>query len=509
MDQASHEIRRFRRRVAHRVAVVRGLRWGAVYLVAWGTVALLLRAAFSVSSGWLLMGLGGLVPVAALAVLSGLRSRPDPLAVRARLDREGAAGGLLMAAAEVDLGAWSQRLPPLLPGPRLVPTWRPGRTAGAGLGAAAYLAACLLLPVTRAGEAPPRPLDLRREVAARTEELAKLEEAGVLEEERADTLREELAAVAENAAGDRPAESWEALEALQRQTAALVAEAAENALAESDALALAGELAAALATAAENGAEVTAAAQELAELSGQAAAEQGRMAAFSDLLASSTASTGSPGKPGKPGEPGETGAWTPERLERLAEGLANDSAEALERLRKLAAAGRLPPGIDGELMRRAAQQAAGQGEADSALRAFLEENAGSSLAETLAACNASGACRLGRPGDGPQPGQGGISRGPGPAPMTWKDPTAEGGARFAAVALPPAAVAALGRQSLLGLSVADPTTPGAAPPSGSEPPGAAALPAGEGSAVVRELLPQHRGAVRRYFERAPQETPRE
>jgi hypothetical protein len=87
--------------------------------------------------------------------------------------------------------------------------------------------------------------------------------------------------------------------------------------------------------------------------------------------------------------------------------------------------------------------------------------------------------------------------------MTWKDPSAEAGARFEEVALPPSAVAALGRQSLLGLSAADPSRPGSARPSGSSE-GANALQSGasgEGSAVVRDLLPQHRGAVRRYFER--------
>jgi hypothetical protein len=491
MDDASNQdpiFDRFRQRVARRVALVRALRWGTVYLLGAGTAALVLRAAFGIPPERLLWGGAGLLAVAVAAGISALRERPDPSAVRAWLDRAGGAGGLLMAGAEVPLGAWQERLGPL---PDLPLQSRGGRSGWVCLGATAYLAACLLLPVTRAGEAMPRPLDLQREVAALTEQVEQLEALEAVDEATADALKDQLAEIAEEAAGDRPAESWEALDALARQAENLAAEAAEEAMARREALAMAAEMAEGLAAAAETGAEVTAAAQELAELARQAAAADAQMAAMAELA----------GLLDPAGGQGALQLDSAAALRQLAEHLSNASREQLERLQQLAEAGQLPPGIDPEMLRQAAEAAAGRGEADDALLAYLEENAGSSLTAALVQCQASGSCSLG-PGE---MGRGGVQRGPGAAPMTWKEPTAEGNTRFQEVALPPAAVAALGRQFLLGMSVADPSTaegtaaaPTAAP---------AALPAGEGAAVVRELLPQHRGAVRRYFERAPQGVP--
>ena len=68
------------------------------------------------------------------------------------------------------------------------------------------------------------------------------------------------------------------------------------------------------------------------------------------------------------------------------------------------------------------------------LMAFLSQNPGN--ASLAAACLAM------------QPGKGGITRGPGPAPMTWTDPASEQGVAFKEAVLPSASLEALKKSRL-------------------------------------------------------------
>jgi hypothetical protein len=84
--------------------------------------------------------------------------------------------------------------------------------------------------------------------------------------------------------------------------------------------------------------------------------------------------------------------------------------------------------------------------------------------------------------------------------MAWKDPTSDDGFKFKEEALPPSSVQAFKDSITVGLSAG---SPGKTKADGSA--GAGALDgakAGDGSASTQVVLPRHRQAVERYFERA-------
>jgi hypothetical protein len=121
---------------------------------------------------------------------------------------------------------------------------------------------------------------------------------------------------------------------------------------------------------------------------------------------------------------------------------------------------------------------------NSGLSQFLKENAQKMSVEeaTLQWCS----------------GKGGVDRGRGDAAMTWTDGTSEKDAKFKEKALPPSVVAGLNDSQLVGLSASAPV----ADTSGVAAHGALnSAAAGGGSAHTQTILPRHKGAVKRYFDR--------
>jgi hypothetical protein len=121
------------------------------------------------------------------------------------------------------------------------------------------------------------------------------------------------------------------------------------------------------------------------------------------------------------------------------------------------------------------------------LMAFLKENAGCMGTE----CALSAFCRT--------PGSGGVSRGRGDAPMTWTDSSSEQNVAFKEEALPPASLQALKDSIQAGITMAAPPTEQQNGQSGDGTLDSAA--GGSGEAHTQQLLPRHRGVVKRYFER--------
>jgi hypothetical protein len=88
--------------------------------------------------------------------------------------------------------------------------------------------------------------------------------------------------------------------------------------------------------------------------------------------------------------------------------------------------------------------------------------------------------------------------------MAWKDPTSDDGFKFKEEALPPSAVQAL--KDSIKIGTVGRSRPGPGP--GTNPDGSASTGAldgaktGDGSANTQVVLPRHRQAVERYFDRA-------
>jgi hypothetical protein len=81
--------------------------------------------------------------------------------------------------------------------------------------------------------------------------------------------------------------------------------------------------------------------------------------------------------------------------------------------------------------------------------------------------------------------------------MTWTDGTSEKDARFKEKELPPSALAGLKESQMVGISAAAPTVENQVAAHGA----LNNANQGGGSAYTQSILPRHKGAVKRYFER--------
>lgn len=471
-DTFDRAMQRFRLRSGRLQAVRRLVRWSAWWALGWGSVVLVARAGFEAEGQILWLGFAMLPVVWMLAAVAGWRRRPPERAVRALFDRWYARGGLLMWAGEQPLdGAWDDALgtpaaalrSPSEPRPR----WRGRRSWGLLLAATTFLTAAFLLPTGWDLEADERPLEIDQQLDALDERIDLLDEEGILDEEEAEGLREDLERVREDASGRDPARAWETLDHLDESTAWAAQEGAEEAMQQGQQLAAAEALAETLES---TDAAVALSADALAELSAMSA----EAAAAEKLLGDETARALAELLKNGPMNRGDLG-----RLQAaLGEG-RQDLREMMERLRQAGL-------IDLEALKMGERMLGDMNDQD--LQEYLDQHG---MTAALVYCE--------------RPGQGGVSRGPGTADLTPGE-TREDGVDFQPEVLPPSALANLDDSELLGVMAVDPSAQGStvSTQAGSALGGAAV---GGGSAHTRSLLPRHRRAVRRFFERQPTAEP--
>jgi len=478
-------VARLRRRLAAVLAVRCALQWTAAWCFAWGVAVLGLRALLGVSAGPLLWGLAGLAPCAAGACVLAWRRTPSRAAVRALVDRESRGGGLVMAGAEVPLGAWATRVPAVTV-PRLV--WRKRPLVLLACGAATFVVLGFAVPQRMVEIQSAHPLQVTDEVADLQAQIEVLEEEQVLAEEEADSLRRALKQAADEATGEDPAKTWEALDHLDEAVRAAAAEAAEDAAVQTETLAKAESLARALGRDAGrlDDEALDVATQKLADLLQEAAARNAENAldaqAEEGLQPGETAAgTAADEALRKHLDACNAGRLTRGACRAMAADLARCRGDVLARLMRLKEAGLL----DAALLGRLAEGNLEPGD----LLALLEGLAGEDLTpEVLIEQWLLGG-----------PGRGGIDRGPGDAPLLQGEPASEEGVEFKEEALPPPKVADLKESRLLGVSLgAPPVEEGGAPAGGGVLDSAQS---GGGSAQTHRVLPKHRSAVQRYFRR--------
>ena len=453
-------IRRFAFRLRALLVVKYLLSMVTIWLFAWGTIILALRAAADTSNRNLLWGALVLIPIFLCALVMARRRMPSQAAVRAVLDKQSGCGGLLMAEDQTDMGDWLRRMPSVV-APRL--RWKGRRASGLFLSAALFVAISFIVPVRFAAMAGDRPLDVAREAEKLADEIEALKKEEIIEEAKADSLEQKIAEVRSDASGEDPAKTWEALDHIQDAVTKTTQEAMEKMAANSQRLGQAEALSKAMAD--DGGAMdsklMSEAMKELSDLSQSATganelAESGLSQETLDAL--------------------KAGSLSKEQLKQLSGALGKSKGKLSERLAKLRDAGL----IDLKTLK----QCENAGKCDSAgLASFLAENAGDMSVDELMAL---------------WPGKGGVSRGRGDAPMSWSDGTSERGAKFKEQVLSPSALAGLKDSQLVGRSVGAPTVE----KNGAARAGAlAGASSGGGSAFTQGVLPRHKGAVKRYFER--------
>jgi hypothetical protein len=455
-------IRRFRLTLAALLFLKHALAFLTAWAFLWGTGVLALRAGLGAPRLPLLWGLAAAPLALVPAVVLALRRLPPASAVRAVVDHSSGCGGLLMAGEEQDLGPWQGGMPAPAR-PRV--SWR-GRRAWALLAlAACYVLAGFLVPQRLADLGSGPPLEIGREVEKLAGQVEVLKEEAVLDPARADALKQKLNQLRDESSGKDPVKTLEALDRLEKVTTQAARDAADSASRKTEEMARAETLAQALRdTAPDLPPKVLAEAMAtLAGLTEKAAAE-------SDLLDEHLdAETARACKEGK---------LTPEQFEKLAKALRGGKEGLAKRLAKLHKAGLID--------REALEKCEKCGECNSeGLAAYLKENGGK-MAVSDMVCE----CQKG--------GRGGVTRGPGAADLTFGKETSEEGLTFKEEALPPAALAALKESQLSGVSQGTPQVGGKDPAQSGALAGARA---GGGSANTQAVLPRHRAAVTRYFER--------
>ena len=460
-SSAKHDqsIRRFIRRLALLLALKQSLSFVTVWFFIWGAAALVLRAASSTPRRQLLWGaIGVAVAVIAAAALSRKRL-PSRDAVRALLDNRNDCGGLLMAGADAEIGVW--RIPEITL-PRL--RWRKARAFGSLAASFAFVLISLLAPVRFATTGAARPMDVSREVENLSAQIEALKEAQIIEEARAEVLEQKLDQLSQEASGEDPAKTWEALDHLNDAVEKAAKDAAETANARQERLARAEALTEGLMAGADqlDSKTMTEAMRTLGKMTQDAIKENESLAGE---LSPETL------------EAIKSGSLKAENLKGVEQALSQSKSALSQKLSKLSKSGMINPNA----LKGGAQA---NRRDNSGLARFLKDNAEKMSVDeaTLQWCE----------------GKGGVDRGRGDAAMTWTDGSSEKGARFKEKVLPPSSVAGLNDSQLVGLSASAPTvsTGGVAAHGALN-----SAASGGGSAYTQTILPRHRGVVKRYFDR--------
>ncbi len=448
------------------------MRLSVAWCFIWGAAAILLAALSDIDRAMLLWGAIGLAPVAVAAIVLARMTVPSESAIRALLDDRARCGGLLMTAGARDIGQWSDRIGKLRE-PSL--HFDGGRTMLCLVAAVSFVLVSFLVPQRYITVQAANPLEIGEEIDRIAEKIEILAEEEIFDEEKAETILEKLKQARQEASGQDPVKTWEMLDHIEASAENAAAEATENALQQTEQFAKAETLARAIASVSnELPADLLAEAMaEMAKLASDAALDQ---AALRDGDLASKLSK-------ELAEALKNGTLSPEQLDALAKALRASKGGLASGIGRLCRAQLIDPNSLSKCMKL------GEGKG-----AMIDPNA---IGDLLAFCEEGGNVAQGLLAMCNSPGRGGINRGRGDAPMTWAQESDAHGAKFKEQMLPPNAT--LTDSRFMGISTgshdttaqAD-TSPGVLSKAG----------AGSGSAHAQTVLPRHRHAVRRYFDRS-------
>jgi hypothetical protein len=463
MSEQEKNIDRFRGQVAFLLVCKHATALATVWAFLWGMLVLLLRASAGVGNEVLLWGLAGLPLAVVIAYFLTRRQLPQRSAIRSLLDGHNHCGGLLMAAEEMDVGSWKD----IIHAPR-VPRlrWQDKRSWGLLALGLAFLAGCFLVPQKFAVAGDNR-LDVTDKVEHLTQQVEVLKEEKILDAARGEELQKKLEQLRDDSSGKDPVKTLESIDRVEEIVKQKAKETAESAVRKSEQLGKAESLADLLRKKKkqqEGGLSEKAQAeamQELARLTRESLKETGKLDKFDPETLQSL----------------QDSKLSPEDLAKMLDALKEAKGDLKKMLGKLEKV-KL---IDADKLKECDKC----GECDDeGLLAYLKKCEGKcSIKEAMKGL----------------PGRGGINRGPAPAELAFSGETNELKEKLKEQALPQASLDRLKESKLKGVSLSDPkinrpgeTTAGALDSASG----------GSGSAQTQVVLPRHRGAVERYFDRA-------
>ena len=449
------------------------LKWSVVWLMVSGVIVLIFRFTGELPTSWWHWLIGSWIILAGSAWFRESQHQPEPKQLRAAFDRQNQAGGLIMAAAEVDTRSWESKAGILaLP----IVKWNSSRIWLGNLLAAVFLIACLLIPVKYASLISDPPLEISQQVEELHEQINVLESEYILPNDEAEVKREELDRVADQASGFNPSKTWEALDQLLHTNEQLAQGEAEDALSKLKAINEASLLGKALEMLPEG-------------LKNQKAMEEGlkHMGDLMQQLAKEGALDPENLPPDLQKAMGEAMKQLAkgkgpdaQQMKQLLEALENNQDQLKNLAKQLAQKGLIPPDMANQF-----KKGPGEGGMDPGpLAELLKQNQGNfkELLEELG---------------GELGGNGGINRGPGHAPLLYGNNTSEEGSEYKEQKL--GLSTPLDQAKLVGVTITTPEVTG----------GEAILrkgalntaQSGGGNALSAPILPRHRGAVKRFFQR--------
>lgn len=386
-----------------------------------------------------------------------------------------------MAAGEQPLGGWENRLNSVSL-PRL--KWRSSRAWGLMALSVTFAAICLFLPIKYVSVNAGRSMDVGKEAETIAAQIEMLKEEQIITEAKAEELKGKLDQLADEAAGEDPAKTWEALDHLANSVEKAAKDAAANAATKQEQL----EKAEALAEGVMAGSDqmdaqlMTEAMQTLSTMM------QGAMKDNEALAGQLSPETQ---------EAIKNGSLNSDQLKEVANALGQSRQKLNQQLSKLSQTGMNRGNINPNSLKGGASASKRD---NSGLSKFLKENAQKmSVADAVGQwCEGNGNGKDCPPGQNCPGGKGGVSRGRGDAAMTWTEGSDESNAKFKEKALPPGAVAGLQDSQLVGLSASAPEVQKGNLSAHGALNGSAA---GGGSAYTQTVLPKHKGAVKKYFDR--------
>ncbi len=457
-------IRRLRLKIGFLLALRHALFFLTIFGLLLGTVILIARVTFAVPRQTLLWTLACLLPGVAWAIVRAVGETPSEKALCALFDEKNKCGGLLMAAEEVDLGEWRQRIPPIST-PRL--RWRGGRSLAFFASAALFVVVSFIVPQRYMSMTTATPLNVSEDIEKLGEQIDTLEEEAIISEEVGQELDQELQQLRDTASAYDPVKTWEALDHLQQTMGKEAEQFAASSLSQTEELSQIETLARGLSDDAGN-LDPGLLSEAMSELSRMVQSHASKNELLRKNLGAECLNACKQGK------------LSAENLAELLKALKETKGAISDRLAKLCKAQL----VDIETLKLCEKKGACNSKG---LVAFLNKNA-----RKMGTCDAvSLYCQI--------PGQGGVDRGRGDAPMTWSDGSSEESTAFKEQVLPPASFAALKDSTVIGVTAAAPTVEGTPATSGTGALDSAT--AGSGEAFSQTVLPRHKGAVKRYFER--------
>ncbi len=223
MPDIDSAVRGTRRRIAAILATRRLLVDEGRWFLLWGVGALVSRVLGGSSRWAFLLGLAGALLVALSAIDRGLRSAPSHRSLLALFDARMHAGGLAAASADISLGAWTL---PEASAPSI--RWDPRKPLLLLLGAAAFVAGALLIPIRSA--AARHPLELGADARRIEGKIEVLKEEKIITPDRAESLQQTVEQLKATAEGDDPGKAWEMLDAVDDSLSKSAANATDDAI---------------------------------------------------------------------------------------------------------------------------------------------------------------------------------------------------------------------------------------------------------------------------------------